>query len=175
MDARKTGYYIKEKCSENNLTQEKLAEMVGVSTVTVSKWINGKQKISPDNLSKLSEALNVSERSIMKGEDLKDENPEVQAEIRRVLKELSDQVDDVQNVTIIVEDRGILATDTAVSALGLAVIALALGVWAAFAHTVINLILCSILGLLGLSVLIFGRTVIKRMEKQLKERKEKLK
>lgn len=41
MEQEKIGKFIKEKRKENGLTQEKLAEKLGVSSRSVSKWENG--------------------------------------------------------------------------------------------------------------------------------------
>ena len=41
MNQADIGSYIARKCRENNLTQEQLAEQLGVSNKTISKWENG--------------------------------------------------------------------------------------------------------------------------------------
>ncbi|MBR2002361.1 MAG: helix-turn-helix transcriptional regulator, partial [Firmicutes bacterium] len=42
MDQQRTGKFISHKRKEKNLTQEQLAEKLGVSNKTVSKWETGK-------------------------------------------------------------------------------------------------------------------------------------
>ena len=42
MNKAAIGSYIARKRREQNLTQEQLAERLGVSNTTVSKWENGK-------------------------------------------------------------------------------------------------------------------------------------
>ncbi|MBQ8195433.1 MAG: helix-turn-helix transcriptional regulator [Oscillospiraceae bacterium] len=41
MNQQETGRFIAEKRRAKNLTQEQLAEMIGVSNKTVSKWETG--------------------------------------------------------------------------------------------------------------------------------------
>lgn len=41
MNQAAIGSYIARKCKEKNLTQEQLAEHIGVSNKTISKWENG--------------------------------------------------------------------------------------------------------------------------------------
>ncbi len=42
MDQIKVGKFIAELRKEKNLTQEELAELLGVSSKSVSRWENGK-------------------------------------------------------------------------------------------------------------------------------------
>ena len=42
MNQLNTGKFILKKRKEKNLTQEQLAERLGVSNKTISKWENGK-------------------------------------------------------------------------------------------------------------------------------------
>ena len=42
MDQKNIGSFIAQKRREKNLTQEQLAELLGVSNKTVSKWERGK-------------------------------------------------------------------------------------------------------------------------------------
>lgn len=51
--------FIKKYRIDNGFTQEKLAEKVGVSTVTVQNWENGINGVSNNNLKKLAEIFNV--------------------------------------------------------------------------------------------------------------------
>lgn len=44
----------------NNITQEKLAELINVEINSISSFERGKYFPSPDNLVKISEALNIS-------------------------------------------------------------------------------------------------------------------
>ena len=68
MDNIKTGNYIKELRTKNNLTQKELAEKINVSTAAVSKWENGKGFPDISMLEPLSLALDTSVGEIIKGE-----------------------------------------------------------------------------------------------------------
>ena len=41
---------IKQLMSENNLSQQKLADALGINQTTVSQWLLGKKKPSYDNI-----------------------------------------------------------------------------------------------------------------------------
>ena len=104
--------YIKSRRKELNLTQEQLAEKVGVDRVSVSGWEKGKG-ISPKNLKKLAEVLNVTERSLLFGED--------DSKIDENTMKLLDTMVEVINL---VEDRGTFTFEMAAKAFALALIAL---------------------------------------------------
>ena len=63
------GSYIARKRREENLTQEQLAERLGVSNKTVSKWENGKCMPDYGIIQKLCDALHVTLSELMDGED----------------------------------------------------------------------------------------------------------
>lgn len=48
---------IKELRLERGLKQEQLAQLVGVSRITITNWEGGKKSVSPENLLKLKDAL----------------------------------------------------------------------------------------------------------------------
>jgi len=68
MDLGRIGNYIAQKRVEKRITQEKLAEKLGVSRTTVSKWERG--TIAPDisMLLPLSEILGVDVNELLNGE-----------------------------------------------------------------------------------------------------------
>ena len=68
------GSYIAEKRRALNLTQEQLAEKLGVSNKTVSKWENGKCMPDYGIIQKLCEALHVTLAELMDGEDAAEES-----------------------------------------------------------------------------------------------------
>jgi transcriptional regulator with XRE-family HTH domain len=63
------GSYIAQKRRGQNLTQEQLAEKLGVSNKTISKWENGKCMPDYSIIQKLCEVLNVTLAELMDGED----------------------------------------------------------------------------------------------------------
>ena len=69
MNQAAIGSYIARKRKEKNLTQEQLAEHIGVSNKTISKWENGKCMPDYSILQKLCDALHVTLPERMDGED----------------------------------------------------------------------------------------------------------
>ena len=63
------GNYITQKRRALNLTQEQLADMLGVSNKTVSKWENGKSMPDYSIIQKLCETLCVTIAELMDGND----------------------------------------------------------------------------------------------------------
>lgn len=64
-----TGKFITQKRKEKNLTQEQLAEKIGVSNKTISKWETG--KCMPDYciVEILCQELNITLAELMNGEE----------------------------------------------------------------------------------------------------------
>lgn len=69
MNQAAIGSYIARKRKEKNLTQEQLAEHIGASNKTISKWENGKRMPDYSILQKLCNALHVTLPERMDGED----------------------------------------------------------------------------------------------------------
>lgn len=65
----KQGEYLKKLRIENNLSQEKLGEKLGLSRQSVSKWEQGNASPDIDNIMKLASLYNVSVESILSGEE----------------------------------------------------------------------------------------------------------
>ena len=63
------GSYIAQKRRSQNLTQEQLAEKLGVSNKTISTWENGKCMPDYSIIQKLCDALHVTLPELMDGED----------------------------------------------------------------------------------------------------------
>ena len=64
---RDIGYRIAQRRKSLSLTQEELAERMGVSTQMISYVETGKKAIRPENLIRLCEAMNVSADYILFG------------------------------------------------------------------------------------------------------------
>ena len=68
------GSYIAEKRRALNLTQEQLAEKLGVSNKTISKWENGRCMPDYSVIQKLCKILHVTLAELMDGEDATEES-----------------------------------------------------------------------------------------------------
>ena len=77
MDQIAIGSYIARKRKEHNLTQEQLAQQLGVSNKTISKWENGKCMPDYSIIPKLCDALHVTLPELMDGEDAVDRSVRV--------------------------------------------------------------------------------------------------
>ncbi len=77
MDQIRTGKFIAKKRRELNLTQEQLAEHLGVSNKTVSKWETGKCMPDYTVVKNLCEELKVSVSELMDGEEGEDKSVRV--------------------------------------------------------------------------------------------------
>ena len=72
-----TGKFIAKKRKEQNLTQEQLAERLGVSNKTISKWETGKCMPDYAVVKSLCEELKVSVSELMDGEEAEDKSVRV--------------------------------------------------------------------------------------------------
>ena len=72
MNQTAIGSYIARKRKEQNLTQEQLAQQLGVSNKTISKWENGKCMPDYSVIQALCDALHVTLPELMDGEDAAD-------------------------------------------------------------------------------------------------------
>lgn len=74
----KQGDYLKQLRIQNNLSQEKLGERLGLSRQSVSKWEQGYATPDTENLLKLSELYNIPVDTILRcGETEDEENKEI--------------------------------------------------------------------------------------------------
>ena len=69
MNQQITGKFISHKRKEKNLTQEQLAEKLGVSNKTVSKWETGKCMPDYAVVKPLCEELEITVAELMDGKD----------------------------------------------------------------------------------------------------------
>lgn len=74
MNQEKIGRFIAIKRRSQNLTQQQLAEKLGVSINAVSKWERGLCLMDMSLLKPLSNILGVSVNEILSGEDIKGED-----------------------------------------------------------------------------------------------------
>ena len=77
MNQTAIGSYIARKRREQNLTQEQLAQQLGVSNKTISKWENGKCMPNYSIILRLCDALGVTLPELMDGEDAADSSVRV--------------------------------------------------------------------------------------------------
>ncbi len=74
MDTIKIGKFIAKKRKEKKLTQEKLAEKLGVTSKTISRWENGNYMPDISLLKPLSEELDVTLNDLLSGEEVDKEH-----------------------------------------------------------------------------------------------------
>ena len=101
MEQKKIGSFLKELRKEKEITQEQLAEILGVSGRTVSRWETGSNMPDISLLVEIAEFFDVSIPEIINGER-KSEN--MNEEVKKVAESLSDYAS-VEKETIIKEVR----------------------------------------------------------------------
>ena len=74
MNQQITGKFIAQKRKEKNLTQEQLAEKLGVSNKTVSKWETGKCMPDYSVIQSLCEQLEITVAELMNGEEAEEKS-----------------------------------------------------------------------------------------------------
>jgi transcriptional regulator with XRE-family HTH domain len=67
MNIHAIGDNIRLYCRMKNTTLHALADDIGVSWVTMSKWINGRRQITAYGLYRVSKVLGVSMERLMEG------------------------------------------------------------------------------------------------------------
>lgn len=75
----KQGEYLKKLRMDNSLSQEQLAEKLGISRQSVSKWEQRLSTPDTDNFVKLSRLYGVAVDSLINGEDSAESLPVVEA------------------------------------------------------------------------------------------------
>lgn len=73
MNQEKIGKLISIKRKQKNLTQDQLAEKLGVTNKAVSKWENGKSMPDLSIIQDLCKILGISVTTLLNGEDNKDD------------------------------------------------------------------------------------------------------
>ena len=74
MDQKKIGSFIAAQRKDNRLTQNQLAEMLGVTDKAVSKWETGKSMPDPSLFCPLCDLLHITLNELLSGEFISDEN-----------------------------------------------------------------------------------------------------
>lgn len=82
----KLGKRIQEIRKSKNITQEKLAEMIGIDTPNLSNIERGKRFVSSDTLEKIIKSLNVKEKDLFDFDHIKSKNDLIDS-INEILKE----------------------------------------------------------------------------------------
>ena len=106
MDQIKVGSFLKDLRREKGITQEQLAEELGVSGRTISRWETGNNMPDIGLLVEIAEYFDVSIPEIIKGErkseDMKEEAKEVAETISDYAKAENEQlVKSIRNMSII--------------------------------------------------------------------------
>lgn len=99
--------YIAKKRREKNLTQEQLAEKLGVSNKTISKWENGKCMPDYSIIEQLCKELSVTLSELMDGEDAAEDSVRVYddeqiLDLLRRMQELERQKNILYGIILIV-------------------------------------------------------------------------
>ena len=107
MDQLLTGKFISQKRKEKNLTQEQLAEKLGVSNKTVSKWETGKCMPDYSVIKALCAELEITVAELMDGESAGEKSvrtydDEQIMDLLRRTQELEKQKNIVSGVLLIV-------------------------------------------------------------------------
>ena len=107
MNQAAIGSYIAKKRREKNLTQEQLAETLGVSNKTISKWENGKCMPDYSTIEQLCKELSVTLSELMDGEDAAEDSVRVYddeqiLDLLRRMQELERQKNILYGIILIV-------------------------------------------------------------------------
>lgn len=96
MDTVKIGRFLSELRHEQGLTQERLAERLGISNKTVSRWENGNYMPPVEMLMELSGFYGVSINEILSGRRLEadDVRPAAEENLESVLRDSSFSIEE---------------------------------------------------------------------------------
>jgi transcriptional regulator with XRE-family HTH domain len=87
MDMIKTGSFLQELRKEKGLTQEQLADQLGVARRTVSRWETGNNMPDLDILVELADLYSVDLREILSGER---KNEQMNEELKETVLQVAD-------------------------------------------------------------------------------------
>lgn len=88
MDQIKIGKFIQQKRKEKNITQEKLAEKLGITNRAISKWENGICLPDAAIMTNLCEVLSISINDLFSGEivDMNDNEKKLEENLLEITK-----------------------------------------------------------------------------------------
>ena len=118
MDNIKIGKFIAENRKKKNMTQEQLAEKIGVTSKTISRWENGNYMPDISLLKPLSEELNITLNDLLSGEKVEKEKYQEKLEenIINTIDYSNKKVSQKNNsIALLLVAFGILCTITAMS------------------------------------------------------------
>ena len=105
MDTLKTANFIHELRQEHGMTQKELADQLGVSDKTVSKWENARGLPDISSMEALCKVVDITINELLCGEKLSPESYEVKAEEN--IKSLMNDKDENQRIKMILMFLGI--------------------------------------------------------------------
>ena len=100
MNQNEIGLFIAAKRREKNMTQEALAEKLGVSNKTVSKWENGKNMPDYAVVEALCSALDITVAELLGGREQEPQNEEQYEMLLYKVQELEHKVQAAEQKTI---------------------------------------------------------------------------
>ena len=118
MDIIKIGKYIAENRKKKNMTQEQLAERIGVTSKTISRWENGNYMPDISLLKPLSEELGITLNDLLSGEKVEKEKYQEKLEeniINTIDYSNKKVIEKNNSIGLLLVIFGILCTITAMS------------------------------------------------------------
>ena len=118
MDIIKIGKYIAENRKKKNMTQEQLAEKLGVTSKTISRWENGNYMPDISILKPLSEELGITLNDLLSGEKVEKEKYQEKLEeniINTIDYSNKKVIERNNSIGVLLVIFGILCTITAMS------------------------------------------------------------
>lgn len=116
MDLKKIGAFIAYNRKANGLTQQQLADKLGVSNKTVSRWETGKYMMDLSLLQPICEELDITLNELLSGERIETQDLEKQAEtnlINTITYSKQEIKNEQQRSTIIIMVIGVLISISA--------------------------------------------------------------
>ena len=109
MNQEKIGKFISECRKECDLTQEELAEKLGVSNKTISRWETGKNFPDVSLLQPLCELLNISVNELLIGEKIPEDNyrKKVEENTIRILENSANLLENGKNMKFVLDENEI--------------------------------------------------------------------